>query len=183
MDHALALAELEPRAQLYEQRQLARKGLPAEAALDLYVDANDNWPGWNRLRAFCRQANVRLDQSYEPPWEQVIERGKASRRERGLSCPDQIVTLRKSAPAIQLPEPGTVAALPRIARNYSREAVIEALREFDRSLPPGARRTRDKYLDWRSGRNLPAPRVFDRLGGFTELMEEAIRANADERNL
>jgi hypothetical protein len=90
----------------------------------------------------------------------------------------------------QLPPGGVIPGAPprdgkggRKEKAWPRDACIAALREWDRELPASVDRSRAHYVRDSRDRNWPGAETLRRRGGFSALLQEALRLNRAERRV
>jgi hypothetical protein len=189
-DRALELAGLPPRPRTAKPDPTRTpESVPIAVAIHHYLESNglEAWPSWKRLAKFGELADISIAERSKP-WKEHIAEARAYREARGLPCPAAMPkpTGRGAPlPTVKVPKGGIPGAPKRGSRRgrYTREDMIEALRLFDRELPPGQPRTQKAYVAFRRGQNLPAASGFAQHGGFSALTREMRLSHrtADER--
>jgi hypothetical protein len=188
-DHALRIAELEPRAEVLERQAADRRrveSMPTPEALHHFIEHNGRWPTDNELRDFAEMANFALNRSRSGHWRDQLLLARDYRAALGLESPEVPETLPRRRPrSITINAPESIpGAPPRGGPGKgwaTREVCLDALQLFDEQLPPGEKRTRKRYATFAIEHGLPSPTNFDRrYEGFTALMEE-MRRRREER--
>lgn len=183
-DRALAIAELEPRAQLRDQRR--RRGrleesLPLVEAIHLFAELNDRLPSKTDLNEFGEKADVQLE-AIRKPYRDVLREAIAYRQTLGHNGPTELPRPEGgaggNAPRAQIaaPPPGSIPGVARRLRKgrarYSRDELLKAIQAYLKDLD-GRRPTQKGYGRYASKHKLPATKNFAKHGGWKALLEEA----------
>lgn len=187
-DHALRLAELEPRATMTTERVARRRSartLSIAEAIHWFVESNDRWPSVGALERFARAADVAVARERGTPWQEHLQAATRLRDSLGKESPplpDGRVPRWLTGTPIVAPDhiPGAPKRDQRSAApgegRVQKEDALDALDRFDRELVPGVKRTRKRYVAFAVEHGLPSATTIDRrFGGFKTLMTEMRR--------
>jgi len=183
-DRALEVAELEPRAQLRDQRR--RRGrleesLPLIEAIHIFAELNGRLPSKTDLNEFGEKADVQLE-AIRKPYRDVLREAIAYRQALGHNGPTELPRPEGGAGGnaprapIAAPAPGSI---PGVARRlskgrtrYARDELIAAIQAYLEDLD-GGRPTQKGYGRYAVKNRLPATKNFAKHGGWKALLVEA----------
>lgn len=184
-DRALVIAELEPRAQLRdERRQRGRRedSLPLLEAIDLFVQFNDRLPSKQDINEFGEAADVQLE-AIRRPWREILKEAIKQRRARGLNEPTEFPKASGGAggsqrkPKVKAPAAGSLRGVARRLRHgssrYSRADLVAAIQVYLEQLDGRRRPSQKNYGRYAATNGLPAPSNFNKHGGWSVLLAEA----------
>lgn len=160
-------------------------GMPSDEAAAYYAALNAVWPSSMTLTAWARDTGFALSTRQFNPWKPVITRAAKLLAAAGIEPPSGGPKGLGAGEHVKYRYPvnGIPGAPPRDGRGTpERNAVHEefcvlALRVWLASLASKDSVSRSRYLSWQVGSGWPAPRHFDRHGGFKLLRERARRDN------
>jgi hypothetical protein len=189
-DQALAVAELEPRAQLRAERQ--RRGrredsLPVIEAIHLFTELNGKLPSREDFAEFGERADIQIETARRP-WRGLLKETIAYRRTLGLTQPTEMPKPSGGAGGssprapVKAPAPGSI---PGVARRlgkgqtrYTRHEPLTAIRAYLEQLKSG-KPTQKGYGRYAVRNGLPSASNFEKHGGWRELVEEARALQAE----
>lgn len=180
----LKLAGLEPYERQRQKVFRKRNAMPMEEAAALFAELNGRWPSNPELHRWALDAHVGMRApSYASTWwSETLDLATELLNARGIPVPTERPKAgrpRKGEVRTYVLPPEPLPYSPPGRNVWSTEAVIAALREWDRSLPAGVKRTSPRYgIDIAEhAEEWPSPATVIDHGGFRLLAREAIRRN------
>lgn len=179
-DAALAIAELEPRTTLRDQRH--RRGrrpdsLPLVEAIHHYVEANGALPSREQFKEFRRLADVKVE-TRSGGWAEALKAAIKYRAELGLTEPTEMPAMGKppagASRQVKIPAGGIPGAVPGLKKGKSKYAEADCVAAVRRYLEEDEGPHNQKgYLLFAGRHALPAPSYFGDHGGWRAVRRKA----------
>jgi hypothetical protein len=186
-DAALAIAELEPRSDLRDQRRHRGRrpdSLPLVEAIHHYVEANGTLPSREQFKEFRRLADVKVE-TRSGGWTDALKATIEYRAGLGLAEPTEMPATGKppagASRQVKIPAGGIPGAAPGAKKGKSKYAEADCIEAVRRYLGEDDGPHNQKgYLLFAGRHKLPAPSYFGDHGGWLAVRRKA-KAEARRR--